>query len=108
MDLLAQPHLFQRLLRPFLTLRPADAGDRKRQFHICQNGLMRDQIVTLKHEADRMVPIGIPVPVFIFFCRDPVDDQVSAVIAVQSANNIQKRRLSRTAWAQNGDEFIIS
>ena len=107
MDLFSKPHLFQRFTRPVPSLRLADAGDGQRKFYICQDRLVRDQVIALEYEADRMVPVRIPVPVLIFLCRDPVDDQVPAVIAVQSSDDIQKRRLARAARTQDGDEFII-
>ena len=69
---------------------------------------MGNQIVTLKDKTDRVVSVGIPVPVLIAFRGDPVDDQVTAVIPVQAADNIQKRGLARTAGSEDGHEFIIT
>ena len=69
---------------------------------------MGDQVITLKYKPDRMVPVGIPVPVLIFFCGNPVDDEISRVIAVKPADNIKKRCLPGAAWSENRDEFIVS
>ena len=57
---------------------------------------MRDQIVTLEYKTNRMITVRIPVSVLIFFCRNAIDDQISAVITVQSSDNIQKRSFTRT------------
>lgn len=58
---------------------------------------MRDQVVALEDKADRVVPVGIPVAVLILFRGNAVDDQIAAVVAVEAADDIQKRRLSGTA-----------
>ena len=94
MNLIAKPHLIERLFRPSAPLGLSDSGYGQSQFHIGQNCLMRNQVVTLKYEAYGMIPVGIPVPVFIFLCGNPVDDQISAVIPVQPPDNIKKRGLS--------------
>ena len=60
---------------------------------------MRDQVIALEHETDRVVTVGIPVAVLIFFRGDAVDDQVAAVIAVEAADDIKERRFSRAAGA---------
>ena len=69
---------------------------------------MRDQIVTLEYESYRVIPVGIPIPVFIFLSGYSINDKIAAVIAVQPANDIKKRRLSRTARPQDGNKFVIS
>ena len=107
-QLIAQAHILQSFLRPLPPFAPGDAGDGKCQFHIGQHGLVGDQIVALEYEADGVVPIGVPVPVGIFFGRDTVDDQITAVISVQTADHIQKRGLTGAAGTQNGDKFLIA
>ena len=42
-----------------------------------------------------------------FFGRDAVDDQVAAVIAVQSADDIEECGLSRTAGTEDGHELVV-
>ena len=49
---------------------------------------MRNQIITLEDKSDRMISVGIPVAVFVFFRGNPVDDQISAVVTIQSADDI--------------------
>ena len=68
---------------------------------------MGNQVITLKHKPDRMIAVRIPIPVLIFLCGNTVNDQIAAVITVQAADNIKKRRLTGTTRPQNGNEFII-
>ena len=84
-DCFFAPHLF------------GNTGNGKRQLYVCKDGLVRDQVVALEDKADRVVPVGIPVAVLILFRGNAVDDQIAAVVAVEAADDIQKRRLSRTA-----------
>ena len=69
---------------------------------------MGDQIIALEYKTDRVVAVGIPVSVLIFFRGDPVDDQIPAVIAVQPAYDIKERRLTRAARSQDRDKLIVS
>ncbi len=94
MNLFFQPHLFQRFLRPFGPFCLADAGNRQRQFDICQNGLMGNQIIALKNKTDRVIPVGIPVSVLIPFCGNSVNNQIAVIIAVQAADDVQQGRFS--------------
>ena len=55
---------------------------------------MGNKVIALKDKSDGMIPIRIPVSVFVFFSRNAVNDQVSAVIAVQSPNDVQKSGLA--------------
>ena len=87
-ELLAEPYLFQggdRLLPP---LGRRNAGDRKGEFDIGKHRLMGNQIVALKHKSDRMVAVGIPVPVLVLFGGDAVDDEITAVIPVKTPDNV--------------------
>ena len=106
-QLLSQSHLLQGSLCPLAPLCPGDAGNGQGQLHIGQDGLVGNQIVALEYEADGMVSVGIPIPILIFPGGNPVDDQLSAVIAVKSADDIQQCGFSGAAGAENGDEFII-
>jgi hypothetical protein len=68
---------------------------------------MGNQIVALEDEADGVVPVGIPVPVAVFFSGNSVDDQITAVIAIQTADDIQQRGLTGAAGAENRNKFIV-
>ena len=68
---------------------------------------MWDQIITLKHKSYGMISIRVPVPVFIFFRRNPIDDQIATIVPVKTTNNIQKSGFSRTAGTKNCHKFIV-
>ena len=107
-QLVAQTHILQCLLGPLAALCTGNAGDGQSQFHVCQNTLVRNQVVTLENETNRMISVGIPVPVCVFLCRNTVDNQIAAVIPVQSANDIQQSRLTAAAGTQNCHKFIVA
>ena len=68
---------------------------------------MGDQVIGLKHESNGMVPVRIPVLVFIIFGRNFVDDQISAVVLIQTADNVEQCCFSGTAGAQDCNKLII-
>ena len=55
---------------------------------------MRDKVIALKNESDGMVAVGVPVRLGELFSRFASDGESPAVVAVESAENIQKSRLS--------------
>jgi len=65
------------------------------------------EIVTLENETDCMVPVGVPVLVFVSAGGNAVDYQFSAVIAVKTAYDVEKSSLSGAARPQHGNEFIV-
>ena len=73
MDLVSKAYFIQGFLRPLPAFGFSDAGDGQGQFYICQDGLMGDQVVALEAETNGVVPVGVPVPVFVFPCGDSVD-----------------------------------
>ena len=68
---------------------------------------MGDQIVALEHETDGVVSVRVPVPVGVFLRGNTVDDQITAIVAVQTADDIEQRGLTGAAGAQNSHEFIV-
>lgn len=108
MQLIAQPHLLQRLGGAALALCARDAGNGQGQLHIGQNGLMRDQVVALEHKADGVVAVGVPIAVGVLFGGDPVDDKVTAVVPIQAADDVQQGGLTGAGGAQDGDEFAVA
>ena len=107
MELVAQAHGFQCSLGSAAAFGPADAGDGQSQLDIGQHRLVGDQVVALEDEADGVVAVGIPVPVGIVLGRNAVDDEIAAVIAVQTADDVQKRGLTGAGGAQDGYEFVV-
>ena len=51
--------------------------------------------------------IGVPVAVGVFFGGNTVDNQITAVVAVQAADDVQQGGLAGTAGAENGNKFIV-
>ena len=107
-QLVAQTHVFQRFSRSAPPLGLGDAGDGQRQFHVGQNGLVRDQIVALEHETDGVVAVRVPVAVGVLFGGDAVDDQIAAVVPVQTAHDVQQGGLAGTARAEDGNKFVVA
>ena len=108
MHLIAESHLLQRVLCAFSALALRHTGDRQRQLHVGQHRLVRDEVVALEHEADRVVAVGVPVPIPVFFRRNAVDDQIAAVVTVEAADDVEQRGLSRTARAQDRNKFVFA
>ena len=69
---------------------------------------MGDEVVALEHKADGVVAVGVPVAVGVLFGGDAVDDQIAAVIPVQTADNVQQGSFAGAAGAEDGDEFVIT
>ena len=89
-------------------LGPGNTGDGKGQLHVGQHGLVGDEVVALEHKADGVVAVGVPVAVGVLFGGDAVDDQIAAVIPVQTADNVQQGSFAGAAGAEDGDEFVIT
>ena len=106
-ELVAQAHLFQGFDGPAFALGPGDAGDGQGQFHVGQHRLMGNQVVALEHKAYGVVAVGVPVPVGVLLGGDAVDDQVAAVVAVQTADDVQQRGLAGAAGAKNRHKLVV-
>lgn len=50
-QLRAKADLFQRLCRPTSPLAAGNTGNRHRQLHICEHGLVRDQVIALETQS---------------------------------------------------------
>ena len=104
---LAQTNGLERLARTLAALGVPHARERKRQLHVFQNGLMRNEVIALEHKADAVVAIGIPIAIVEVLGRNTVDQQVTRVKVVESADNVEHRGLTRTRGPQNGHELVI-
>ncbi len=69
---------------------------------------MRDEVVALEDETDRVIAVGVPVAVLVILRRAAVDDEVAVGVAVKAANDVQKRRLATTRRPQNGDKLVLA
>ena len=94
MDLVAEADLPERVDGTFLPFLSGNAADREGQLNVGQNALVRNQVVTLEHEADGAVPVAVPVAVAVLSGRDAVDNEFARLIAVQTADDIEKRGLA--------------
>ena len=75
-QLIPQAHLFQGLFGSRLPLRRGYAREGQGQLHVGEHGLVRDQVIGLKNEADGVVAVGIPVAVRKILCGLAVDHQI--------------------------------
>ena len=107
-ELVAQSHILKRLLRPLFPIRLGNAGERQRQFYVLQDGLVGNQVVTLKDKADGMVAVSVPVPIPEVPGRASVDDEVAPGVLIQSADDVQHGGLSAAGRPQNGDQFALA
>ena len=106
-QLVAQAHPLQRLLRPAAALRLGYPRQGQRQLHVGQHRLVGDEVIALEHKAHRVVAVGVPVAVPVLFCGAAVDDEIAAGVAVKSADDVQRGGLAAAGGAQNGDELIL-
>ena len=107
-QLIAEADLLQHGNGAGTALLAGNAGERQGQLDVCQHTLVRDEIVALKDKADGVVAVGVPVPVAVLLCGDTVDEQVARRVAVQTADDVQKRRLAAAGRTENGDKFIVA
>ena len=94
-NVLAQTDFLQRLARTLAALGMPHARERKRQLHVFQNGLMRNEVIALEHKADAIVAVGIPIAIVKVLGRNTVDQQVARVKVIQSADNVEHRSFAR-------------
>ena len=69
---------------------------------------MRNQVIALEYETDRVVTVRVPVPVLISLCGYAVDYEVSVVVAVKAADDVEQGGLARAALTENSDEFVVA
>ena len=69
---------------------------------------MGDQVIALEHETNGVVAVGVPVAVGVLLGGDAVDDQVTAIIAVKAANDVEQCGFAGAAGAQDGDKLIVT
>ena len=69
---------------------------------------MRDEVIALKHEADRVVAVGVPLALLEVLRALALDDQLAVVVAVQPADDVEEGRFARAAFAQHGDELLLA
>lgn len=106
--MLAQANFLQRLARTLAALGMPHTRERKRQLHVFQNGLMRDEVIALEHKADAVVAVGIPIAIVKVLGRDAVDEQVAGIEMIKPTDNVEHRGFTRARGTQNGHELVIA
>ena len=106
--MLAQADFLQRLARTLAALGMPHTCERKRQLHVFQNGLMRNEVIALEHKADAVVAVGIPIAIVKVFGRNAVDQQVARIEMIEPTDNVEHRSFARPRRSQNGHELVIA
>ena len=105
-QLIAEADAFERLFRAFAAFGFRYAGQRERQLHVGQRVLVRDQVVVLKHEPHGMVAVAVPIGVPELLGRPAGNGEVAGIIPVQSADDVQQRRLAAAGRAEDRNKFV--
>ena len=84
------------------------ARERKRQLHVFQNGLMRNEVIALENKADAVVAVGIPIAIVKVLGRNTVDQQVARIEMIEPTDNVEHRSFARARGTQNGHELVIA
>ena len=95
--LFRQAYALERIKSPLPSLLPLHAGERHRELHVCENRLVGDQVVALEDKPDGVVAVGVPVPLFVAAGRCSAESHLAGIVSVQAADDVQQRRLPRTA-----------
>ena len=107
MHVVAKTNLFQHGNRPLPAFLFGYTRQRQRHFYIGKHALVRDQVVALEHEADGIVAVVIPIRLLVFFCGNPIDDNIAAGVAVQTTDDVEHGGLAGTALSENGDKLVF-
>ena len=106
--MLGKPHAAERLDGALATLGTGHAGKREGKLDVFQNGLVRDKVIGLEHEADAVVAIRVPIAIFVFACGHAVDEQVSAVVVVKAADDVEHGGLARARRTEHRHELVVA
>ncbi len=104
--LVLEPYSFKRLHCPRLSLLCAYARERKSQLDVGEHALVRNEVVALEYKSYSVVAVGIPVVVLIILRGLALDYKVARRVFVESAYDVQKRRLSAAGCAENRDKLV--
>jgi hypothetical protein len=55
---------------------------------------MIDEVITLKHETDAVVPVAVPIGILEIFGGFAVDNEITAGVLVETPDDVQKRCFS--------------
>ena len=105
--LVAQTHALQRFLGARPALGAGNARQRQRQLDVGQHRLMRNQVVALKHKADGVVAVRVPVLLGKVLCGLAANHQIAGGGVVETADQVQKRRLAASGRPEDRYKFIF-
>ena len=103
---IAEPYSLQSVGRAFFAFGFGTARDRQSELDIFKDGLMRNEVIGLKHKPNAVISVYVPIAVGIILGGDAANDEVSGSVVVEPADDVEKSRFSAAGSAQNGDEFI--
>ena len=107
-QLVTKADLLQRVNGAGTALLAGHARKGERQLHVGKHGLVHDQVIALEYKADRVIAIGIPVGIAVLLGGATANDQITAGVAVKTANDIQHRGLSAAGGAEDRHEFALT
>jgi hypothetical protein len=81
------------------------AGNEERQAHVLGHAEQRDEVEVLEHEAGLRAPGQGPLLLVEARDADPVDHDLAGGRQVESAQEVQHRRLAGSRRAHDGNEF---
>ena len=104
----SQAHTLEGVRRPLFPLLRRNARKGEGEFHVPKHRLVRNEIVRLKHEADAVIAVRVPIGVFKIFRGDAFDHEVARRVVVESADDIQKRRFAAPGMAEYRNELLLA
>ena len=69
---------------------------------------MRDQVIRLENETDRMVTVCIPVSVLVILGGSSINDQITGGVLVKTADNVQHGRLTASGLTEDRNKFTVT
>ena len=106
LELIAKTDLAQRLNGASTALVARNTRKRECKLDVREYRLVGDQVIALENEADRVVAVGVPVAVGKFLGGATVDYQISARVAVKTADNVEHRGFATARRTEDRHEFV--
>ena len=107
-DLIFQADLTQGIDGTCAAFSLGDTRERERQFDVGKHGLVGDQVIALKDEADGMVAVGIPIGVAVTLGRNAVDHKVAACVLVKTADDIEQGGFTAARRTEDRNELVFT
>ena len=104
-ELIAQTDARKRLGGAAAALFPSHARDGERKLHVPEHRLVRDEVIRLEDEPDPVIAVDVPIPVFEVFRGLPLNDEIARRIMIESADDVEERRLAAAGRSEHADKF---